>query len=178
MHPSESDPRRNIEIKCRLASLSETRRLVEAIATDRLGVIRQTDTYFFTRTGRLKLREADPGGAQLVAYERGDAREARPSDYRLVSVIDPPGVKAALAETLGVQAVVAKTREVFIYHNVRIHLDDVAQLGEFLELEAIVGPTAGEAVCRERLQTLQQALRIGASDLVSVSYSNMIADRC
>ena len=38
-----------------------------------------------------------------------------------------------LAEALGVRSVVRKRREIYLYHNVRIHLDEVCDLGRFLE---------------------------------------------
>jgi predicted adenylyl cyclase CyaB len=167
-------PRRNIELKCRVHDMPAMRRRVEETATEWGGVIHQVDTYFVTSRGRLKLREAEPGEAQLVAYSRADEREARASDYRLVAVNDPEGLKAALAETLTVRTVVQKRRELFLYHNVRIHLDEVTGLGTFLELEAVVGPEADEATCRRRLKTLQEKLDIAAADLLRASYGDML----
>jgi adenylate cyclase, class 2 len=46
----------------------------------------QRDTYFARARGRLKLREQEPGGAELIAYERSDAREPSPSAFDL----EPP----------------------------------------------------------------------------------------
>jgi predicted adenylyl cyclase CyaB len=173
-HDCAETARRNIELKCRVRDADAMRRAIETIATHRFGVIHQIDTYFITSQGRLKLREADPGAAQLVAYNRADASEARASDYRLVPVENPGALKTALAETLGVFAVVDKRRELFFFHNVRLHLDDVAGLGMFLELEAVVGPLADESLCRRRLASLTQSLAIAASDLLSGSYSDML----
>lgn len=172
--PEDSVPRRNIELKCRVPHMAAMRQRVEGIATQRVGVIHQIDTYFVTSRGRLKLRESEPGGAQLVAYARADEREARASDYRLVAVSDPAGLKAALAETLGVRAVVDKRRELYFFHNVRIHLDDVVDLGDFVELEAVVGPDADEGTCRRRLEMLKESLGIAANDLLSGSYGDML----
>ena len=49
--------RTNLEIKARCADLGAVRERAEALATSRLGIDRQTDTYFAPRRGRLKLRE-------------------------------------------------------------------------------------------------------------------------
>ena len=95
------------------------------------------DTYFRTRAGRLKLRESSLSGGELIPYLRPDAGGARRSDYRVIPVDDPPGVKALLTELLGVHRVVVKQREIFLAGNVRIHLDRVEGLGTFLELEAV-----------------------------------------
>jgi adenylate cyclase class IV len=166
-------PRRNIEFKARVADLAATRTRAEAVATDRCGVIEQVDTYFHVPRGRLKLREAQPGEAQLVSYHRPDAGEPRASEYRLVTIGDPAGLKAALAATLGVKAVVRKRRELLWHHNERIHLDEVEGLGSFLELEAVVGPDADERVCRQRLDFLLDALRVNSADMLPGSYSDM-----
>lgn len=172
--PDSAAPRRNIEIKARLADPAATRELAEALATERFGEMVQIDTYFYVPHGRLKLREADPGEAQLISYTRPDAEEARASDYRLVPVGDPEGLKAALTGSLGVRAVVRKRRELLWHHNVRIHLDRVEGLGSFLELEAVVGPDADEPLCRRRLDFLLGALHISAEDILPGSYGDML----
>jgi predicted adenylyl cyclase CyaB len=60
-----------------------------------------------------------------------------------------------------------------MYHNVRIHLDDVAGLGTFLEFEAVISSEADESVSQERLETLKAALGIRDEDRISVSYSDL-----
>ena len=61
-------PRRNIELKARLASLATATAVAQEFATQRLGIQRQIDTYFGCRQGRLKLRQIDDQPAQLIAY--------------------------------------------------------------------------------------------------------------
>lgn len=48
---------RNIELKARLGDYEAALKAASAIATSRLGVQHQIDTYFHCRNGRLKLRE-------------------------------------------------------------------------------------------------------------------------
>ena len=87
---------RNIELKARLGDLPAARRIAEAIATDRLGVEHQVDTYFHTPTGRLKLREIDGEAARLVAYLRPDDAGPKGSDYVLVPIPDPAAARTKL----------------------------------------------------------------------------------
>ncbi|MGK3856667.1 class IV adenylate cyclase, partial [Enterococcus faecium] len=82
--------------------------------------------------GRLKLREIDGQAAVLIWYDRPDHDAARLSKYHLVPVADPAALKAALTDALGVRGEVRKRREIYLWHNVRIHLDEVAGLGSFL----------------------------------------------
>jgi predicted adenylyl cyclase CyaB len=63
--------------------------------------------------------------------------QQRPSSYRIVAIEDGASLRAALRESLGERGVVVKRRHLFLWRDVRIHLDDVEGLGSFLELEAV-----------------------------------------
>jgi predicted adenylyl cyclase CyaB len=172
---------RNIEIKARVADLGRARATAERLATTRLGIEHQRDTYYGCRAGRLKLREIEGRVVQLIAYERADRPDAKASDYRLVNIISHAGAASALRElldaALGTLVVVEKSREIFLYHNVRIHLDEVAQLGTFIEFEAVVGDAADDATAHEQVAWLTRQFEIGAADLISGSYSDMLLKR-
>jgi predicted adenylyl cyclase CyaB len=56
---------------------------------------------------------------------------------------------------------------------VRIHLDEVENLGNFIELEAVIDPENDENASRERLDELIGALMIRAEDRLSGSYGEM-----
>ena len=155
------DVRRHLELKARdpdpVASLAAAR----ALGARDQGVLSQRDTYFAAPRGRLKLREQEPGGAQLIAYERAVVAAARESRYRRVDVPDPEALRAALDAALGTTVVVRKRRHLLLSENVRIHLDDVEGLGAFVDLEAVVpdgGATADEAA---RVRLLRDALGLG-----------------
>src|SRR5262245_18576195 len=124
-------PRRNVEIKARDADPAGTLERARSLGASDEGVRLQRDTYFGRARGRLKLREEEPEGATLIAYARPDQSEARTSAYRLATVSDPGAVKEALDAALGTLVIVEKRRHLLLYENVRIHLDDVANLGAF-----------------------------------------------
>lgn len=165
--------RRNIEFKARLVDFAGARRIAQELATSRLGVEQQTDTYFVVPRGRLKLREIADRGAWLIAYERADSPELRNSDYRLISIGDPAELKAALSETLGGRVVVDKRREIFLHHNVRIHLDQVAGLGEFLEFEAVLGPGDSDSSGHAQVARLRDVFQHTLGEPISTSYSQL-----
>jgi homotetrameric cytidine deaminase len=169
-----SEPRRNVELKALDPEPAHTlERALAAGAEDR-GVIVQRDTYFRVAEGRLKLREEEPGEAHLIAYRRPDAAEVRVSDYRVVPA--PEGLGTALAETLGVDVVVEKRRRLLLWDTVRIHLDDVAGLGTFVELEAVA--EAGSDLAREEAQVahLREVLGIGDERLREGSYADALRE--
>ena len=169
-----TDPSRNVELKAHDPDPARTlERALAAGAEDR-GLLRQRDTYFAVAHGRLKLREEEPGGATLIAYERPDAATERVSSYRLVPVVDADGLRAALSVAIGVTAVVVKRRRVLLWEAVRIHLDEVRGLGSFLELEAVAQP--GSDLVRERAQVarLREALDIRDDALREGSYADAL----
>ncbi len=149
---------RNVELKARLADLAAARKIAQRLATEHLGVQQQVDTYFHCPHGRLKLRKIDSRTAQLVWYSRPDEAGAKASDYLLVDVPDPAPETGAF-RALGVLVVVAKRREIFLHHNVRIHLDEVSGLGTFLEFEAVLDPSIDDTRGRAEVAALASRVR-------------------
>src|SRR5919206_567124 len=93
-------PRRNVELKARDPDPARSLERCVALGAEDRGELRQRDTYFAARRGRLKLREQEPGGAELIAYERADAAEARESRYRIAPVAEPGPLRGALDAAL------------------------------------------------------------------------------
>ncbi len=171
------EPRRNVELKARLPDVERARTVAARLATQRAGEQIQVDTYFHCAHGRLKLREIDAQRAELIAYVRADEPDAKASAYHLLDVPDAAALKAALASALGIRCVVRKRREIFLYHNVRIHLDQVDGLGEFLEFEAVLGPDVDAAKGRDQVADLVERFAVAESDLLTGSYGEMVMDR-
>jgi homotetrameric cytidine deaminase len=169
-----SAARRNVEVKASDPDPGRSLAVVRELGAEDHGVLVQRDTYFRTATGRLKLREEQPGGATLVQYDRPDAAHARLSSYRLVDVGDPDGLRAALDATLGTLVTVEKERRLFLSDHVRIHLDAVRDLGAFVELEAVAEPDSDLEPERAKVARLQAALGIGPDRILTGSYSDLL----
>jgi homotetrameric cytidine deaminase len=167
-------PRRNVELKARDADPEATLQRALSLGASDEGVVRQRDTYFGRARGRLKLREQEPGGAQLISYQRPDDAQARTSAYRIADVADPSALREALDASLGTRVVVDKRRHLLLYENVRIHLDAVEGLGAFVELEAVAAPDSDLSREHELVERLRSELRLG--DTVPVSYSDLLLD--
>lgn len=167
----------NVEVKLRCADLAAARAAALRAGARPVADEEQVDTYFVTRTGRLKLREIRGARAELIPYLRPDLAGARRSDYRVIPVPDAEGTRRLLTSLLGVQRVVRKRREVLIWRNVRIHLDRVDGLGSFLELEAVFdGSATAEAEQRDAVRWLQAELGLAAEPCIAGSYETLLAD--
>jgi adenylate cyclase, class 2 len=165
---------RNIELKARIADWDKAHEVAAAVATKRLGKQHQIDTYFHCRHGRLKLRQIDGLRAELICYARPDEEGPKPSDFQVAPIAHPETLKAALTAALGVRAIVEKRRDIFLHHQVRIHLDDVTGLGHFIEFEAVLGPSLDEAAGRVLIDTLTRQFGISPADLLTNSYGEMV----
>ena len=165
-------PRRNVELKARDPDRERSLAVCRELGAEDRGVIRQRDTYFRAATGRLKLREEEPGGATLIQYDRPDAAEARTSRFRLVRVDDPDALREALDAALGTLVVVDKERHLLLWEDVRIHLDEVRGLGAFVELEGVAPADSDLSAEAVRVERLREALDLG--EIVSDSYSDRL----
>ncbi len=165
---------RNLELKAIDPDAAATLAAALAHGAQDRGVLRQRDTYFHAAQGRLKLREQEGETAELIAYARADRPGPKVSTYRRVPVSDPEALAAALHEVLGTRAVVDKERRLLVHDGVRIHLDRVADLGTFVELEAIAG-AGGITVQVPRIDALRAALGISDDRLVAKGYADLLA---
>ena len=70
---------------------------------------------------------------------------------------------------------VVKRRELWLLDNVRIHLDEVEQIGNFLEFEAIVDADHDTRSCHETIKHLRVVFRLTMGEPVGPSYSDLVA---
>jgi predicted adenylyl cyclase CyaB len=167
---------RNVEVKARVRDPGEMRHAIYGIVGNGAPqVLEQTDTYFDFRRGRLKLREIDGTNrhAELIFYSRPDSLLPCVSDYEIFNVANPEALKLALSKAHGVKSVVRKVREVYLFGDVRIHLDEVDGLGTFLEFEAVLADDASECVGEKSVNELLSALNIDHGSLVEGSYGDL-----
>lgn len=168
---------KNLEIKARVPTLEKPRQIARRLATSYEGKFHQRDTYFNCPTGRLKMREMDDGAVQLIAYRRADAREPTTSEYQICLLPSAEPCKAALSLTLGVISVVSKHREIFLVDTVRVHLDEVEQLGTFVEFEDVLDEdvlpegVSGDGV---KLSKLIKEFKLQESQFIEVSYADLL----
>jgi adenylate cyclase class 2 len=86
-------------------------------------------------------------------------------------------LSAALAATIGVRVVVTKRRRLFLWRDVRIHLDNVERLGRFIELEAVAPPNSDLTHEHRLIAELRDALAITDERLVAVGYAEQLRAR-
>lgn len=167
----------NIEMKAPYPDLSRARETALRLGGEFLWKDEQIDTYFHTREGKLKLRESGRNGAELLPYIKGGQGELLRSDYAQIPVANPALTRGLLDRLLGRRNQVRKIREVFLLGNVRVHLDEVVDLGSFLEFEAVFEDDTPQAQEREsrKVAELMREFGLSASDLFTGSYPDLLA---
>lgn len=168
--------RKNIELKARLESIQNSREIAAKLTDQRKQTLHQVDTYFAVANGRLKIRVINHSQAELIGYSRADLTTSKASHYDVVPLDHWEAVQKTLARANGILCRVIKHRELYMYRNVRIHLDDVEQLGQFLEFEAVLSDDdeKAEAEGHRLVEFLRREFRIQNQDLVAGSYSDLI----
>jgi adenylate cyclase, class 2 len=164
----------NVEIKARHDHPDFIREYLKNNRADFKGLDHQVDTYFNVAHGRLKLREGNIEN-NLIYYKRSNELKAKESHFQLVKIPEAKVFKEVLTQCLGIKIVVEKKREIYFIDNVKFHIDEVARLGSFIEIEA---SNLCDQVSKERLQEqcnfYISEFRIKDKDLIAFSYSDML----
>jgi adenylate cyclase class IV len=168
---------KNLELKAVATSLPRLRRILRELGARHVPrPLDQIDWYFTTPRGRLKLRrrKGQPA-AELIFYLRPDATQARTSDYQTLPVCDAPGMLRLLRAMFVPGVCVRKRRDLWLFGETRVHLDRVAGLGTFVEIEVPFDRNAAEA--RRVMTALRDRLGIGPGDVLACSYADLLAGR-
>ncbi len=91
-------------------------------------------------------------------------------------VADIGPLREALDSAYGTLVTVSKRRHLLIWEGVRIHLDEVEGLGNFVELEAVAEPGSDLTAEHEKVERLRAELGVEDANLVATSYSDLLLD--
>lgn len=167
----------NVEIKARVKNPELLSSRALKIADTQPEIIRQRDTFFQIPQGRLKLRDFRDGTGELIWYQRPDAAGPKVSDYALSRTDDPDGLAALMSHALPVIGVVTKTRTLLLAGRTRIHIDEVEDLGWFMELEVVLAEGEDAASGEEEARHLMTDLGIIDQDLMEGAYLDLLLAR-
>ncbi len=178
-----ADPGRNLELKiqCPPEALDAMRSMLESRDSSPIQRLHQIDTYLRVERGRLKLREfrgqGEPGPverAELIAYARPTDGGSRWSSYQVIPIA--AGAAAALLAGLLMThdrlVVVDKIRLVALIGQTRVHLDRVAGLGSFVELETVI-TTQSETEAAAEHESVISLLGLADYPSIAGSYSDL-----
>lgn len=164
----------NYEFKARCADTAAMEERLAAFEPRFAGTDHQIDTYFNVAQGRLKLREGNIEQA-LIHYDRSDVAGAKQSNVLLYHHQPNTTLKDILIKSLGVKVAVDKIRKIYFVDNIKFHFDQVAELGSFVEVEAIdMDGTIGLERLQAQCTQFAELFGIRPEDYVAVSYSDLL----
>ena len=168
-----------IEAKFRLADPAAMREKLADAGAQSLGTTTQGDTYYDTPDGklwksdqgfRIRIEQTPKSNRQVVLTHKGPRRggdvKIRPEAEQIFSSAESAG---AVLESMGLCPCLSfqKRRESYQLGEARIALDELPQLGFFLEIEA-----DSEAA----VQRARKALGLADEPLVTATYAALVAD--
>jgi adenylate cyclase class IV len=132
--------------------------------------------YFSIPNGRMKLREEKSfADGDLIYYFRPNRETSRISEYGIqkISRKDLPGFKNFLKKAFSILVVVKKTRDLYLFENMRIHLGQIDGLGNFLELETVLSKNSMSQWRKEHNEVAVK-LELSQYEKIPVSYSDLL----
>ncbi len=172
---------RNVEFKAELRDSDLARSICARLGARHVVTMRQTDTYYRVANGRLKKRESvilEPDGpieepVEVIYYHRSDTPEPKVSTFTSYSESEARGHFGT--GDLPVWLVVRKKRSLYMLGPTRIHLDDVEDLGSFVEFESMISKSHTQAKARQANEKLRVALGPMLGEPIACSYSDLLA---
>jgi Adenylate cyclase, class 2 (thermophilic) len=167
----------NFEFKAQSENNNRLEEIIISKSARFIGTDHQIDTYFNVHNGRLKLREGTIEHA-LIYYKRENTAGLKQSDVLLYQHNPDPTLKLILTNSLGIKVVVDKIRKIYFVDNVKIHFDDVKDLGSFVEVEAIDRDgTLGLEKIKNQCEEFRKLLNIQNDQFKAESYSDLLVKK-
>lgn len=170
-------PLLNFEFKAKATDIISLEKKLLKLDPVFIGEDHQVDTYFNVPQGRLKLREGNIENA-LIYYERQDTAGAKQSNVLLFMHAPDRSLKEIMIKLHGVKVIVDKKRRIYFIENVKFHFDTLADLGTFVEVEAI--DKTGESGIKhlqEQCEQFAALFNIEPADYISFSYSDLLMEQ-
>jgi len=166
----------NVEIKAKCNDPQIIREILSERNAIFKGTDNQKDTYFKVNNGRMKMREGNIEYS-LVYYNREDISGPKKSDVLYYHPRKEDLIKKQLEKAIGTLVVVDKKREIYYIDNIKFHIDEVENLGSFVEIEAIdkTGNIGLETLYKQCKQYLE-LFKIKSENLLNNSYSDMLLE--
>jgi len=167
---------RNIEIKAKIRDTSSFVNKLRNVTGKDPQILDQKDTYFNCPNRRLKLREEQPNHSELIFYQRSNDLSPKLSTYKRLEKLNPAIVEL-LIEAYGIKVIVKKKRYLFFIEQTRVHIDEVTNLGTFIEFEVVLKENQTIEVGQQIANELLNNLGISKESLISHSYSDLLLSK-
>jgi predicted adenylyl cyclase CyaB len=165
---------KNIEVKYRCDNHKEIKRAAIKLGAKFVCQLNQVDTFYNSALARLKLRCEENHPATLIAYTRADEIGSKLSDYTLLQCAEPEALHTILAQSIGIKGTLSKQRTLYLLDNLRIHLDKVIGLGDFVELELVLDDESDVLKEKQHLEEIIILLGLDNYEPIACAYFDLL----
>ncbi|MEK7634871.1 MAG: class IV adenylate cyclase [Patescibacteria group bacterium] len=164
----------NFELKARISDYEKIIEKMINIGAVHKETMNQIDYYFQIGTEKTKIREINNQEIYLISYKRLEQNGRKDSNYIIKTLSREE--KDSLFEKKPLLCSVDKTRQLWVYKHTRIHIDNVTDLGEFMELETVVKDISKNQALDEFNEVVSK-LGIELKKTEAFSYSDLILNK-
>lgn len=166
---------KNLEIKLKQG---EKEICTNNILNKYIKTLNQKDIYLKTRNKecRVKIRQEDDGN-YAINYYRENVEKEKISTYTFYKIESVDDFMNVFGESVDIELVVEKKRELYLYDNARIHIDDVKNLGKFIEIEIVINNDEEEKKSQELLEKLMEMLNLNQLEKIAIGYREMLFNK-
>lgn len=162
----------SVEYRAELRDAVFASSILRKLGATRIISLDIVDTYFNIPTGTLKQREAKSEPTDFIFYERKALASPRLCTFTIYS-------KEAAKERYGVQPLpvltrVMKHRSMYMLGNVRMHIDDVEDVGTFMEFETLVSREVNARKCHQLINGLRVKMAPLLGEPISQRYADLV----
>jgi predicted adenylyl cyclase CyaB len=161
----------NLELKTEVKSEQDLENKIQLMGAKYIETLKQKDIYYLNPDSLLKLRIQN-GTYQLIKYLRNETVGDRWSDYEILN-LSGSNVEEFLNSIFKTEVSVNKQRKLYIFKHTRIHLDNVLDLGKFLELETVVEDISKQEAISE-FNDVVNSLNLDLNRQIKKSYRDLL----
>ena len=161
----------SIEFKAELREVEVARRQCDVLGFKRIGALQQTDRYFKLPDGRLKQRTAPGEPTEWLFYHRPNRVSPKMSTFTILS--DEQARRRWGAHSLRHWLTVEKRRELWMREAARVHIDEVTDLGNYIEFEVLVSPKHDVRECHRIIHELRERFGAVLGEPIAVAYCDL-----
>lgn len=168
---------KNLEIKLRKGN---DEIYIDKILDKYVKTLYQKDTYLKSRyenkEKRIKIRQENEH-AYAINYCRENIDSEKISNYTFYKIESVDDFMNVFGECFEIEIVVEKKRELFLYENARIHLDDVKNLGKFIEIEIVINNEEEELKSHDLMDKILNMLNLKNLEKIAVGYKDLLQEK-
>jgi predicted adenylyl cyclase CyaB len=161
----------NFELKTRISDCEKIVKKIMSIGAIYKETMNQIDYYLQTGVNKEKIREINNQEIYFISYKRLETKGKKDSNYTIKTLSLEQ--KELFLRNNSPLCIVNKVRHLWIYKNTRIHIDNVNNLGDFMELETVIKNISKNQGFDE-FNEIVSKLKIDLDKTEPYSYSDLI----